>query len=668
MTEALTLGPSALAQVRQHLGRFALEGVETPGGHGLVSLDGTGANPVLTLMTVGVDGQVTFTRATIQASRLPQGAAADGRGPIAAAMDCLDAPDTRTAETTFSEGLEWFGLRRGTSGLAKRFAQSFAVTYPAADAAPEAVAEAMDRMARTIAEKAVGDVLDSEAIHALRAIGTFPASAYAFYAVHGDRRVARHQAAAAYPLLAGAMSQKFGLKMAVDSRKPLGEAFEKAFGVDPTGRTRLPKALQKRIQGLEWGDGNVPFEVVADALAGLPPEWFPKSETDWKAFLDVADTLLRYLPPIIGENSASLANGCGGKWAEFRRRVAKSATNTMPPEDLPEIEKERWKPVVDDSKDALSAATLGVIDMVRHFRDLVLLPVSADGAREDIPLSEETKRAAGEVGGRLLCRGKSLPAILDLQRAWHTRAASINESVVAEDVRRERALREERLSQGVLREVPEDGWAPLCNVVVAPNGVTVMPLVSPLELTEEGCHGTNPDGTEGLHHCVGGYVGSCKQQGHHIVSFRDYDEEPFKAKGKQRPPFVRLSTAEFGKLDADSNKVSLRQNRSRHNTAPSHRAQAAYDWFVTEVESGNIPINRAGIMTYMTQRVRPRDDVQDLAGYDRRSQDLVAIALRAWTPLMDKRFRDIDVEGLRSMPELEDLVEAVAPSFRPSPR
>ncbi len=646
------LDATATAAVRRHLGRVLMEPLPPP-ATGLVSLDRTGRNPVLTAMTLDDAGMPAFARRTMPANGVPEDPA-EAMRTVAALVS--EGAFQGTA-LPMSEGLDWFGLRGHGSGVARLFSESFAMAEQGVAVDPALLTTTMDGAVARISA-AVAGALDRDALHALRAIGEFGDQAYAFYAVAGEKRPARHQAAGAYPLLAAAFAGKLGLRMAIDSRRPLAEAMEKAFGNDARGRPRLPRPLQKRLQGVEWQDGGVPFEVIADTLSTLPPDWFPRNEPDWVAFLDLADTVFRRLPPIIGESPSDLAAGCGGKWAEFRRRVAKAAAPTRPPEDIDDVGRAAWRPVVSEDRATLSGVAVGVLDMVRHFRDIVALPVSASGSDMDVPLSEETRRLAYETSGRILCRGKSLPAIIELQRQWHTRSASINVAVRGEDTEAKDRERERKLAAGELRLVPANGWAPLCPVVVAPNGVTVMPLVSPQELVDEGRKGMNPDGSAGLSHCVGGYDDDCRKGTSHIVSFREYDGERF----------TRLSTAEFSKVDPRSNKLRLVQNQCHGNGTPPPRAQQAYNWFVHEVEAGNIAINRDGIMTFLMNHRRQADDITETAGYDRRNARIVDVAVGSWGPLMDKRFRGGDADALHGLPEMEALVEAVAPSFRRAPR
>ena len=648
----MALDPNGAAAVRRHLARVLMEPLPPP-ATGLVSLDRTGRNPVLTAMTVDAEGMPSFARRTMPANALPE----DPSEALRVAGSLVSTGGLDGTDLPTSEGLDWFGLRGRVAGLATRFAESFALAEQDAAVDADFLEGTMDAAVARVTGPAAA-ALDAEALNALRACDAFGIQAYSFYATQGEKRAARLQAAAAYPLLATTFAARIGLRMAIDARRPLAESLEKAFGNDARGRPRLPRPLQKRLQGVDWPDGGVPVDVIADTLSSLPPDWFPKTRPDWDAFLDVADTLFRSLPPIIGEAPAELAAGCGGKWVEFRRRVAKAATSTLPPDGLTDEERAAWRPVVAEDREALAGAAIGVLDMTRHFRDLVVLPVAASGAENDVPLSEETRRVADEAAGRILFRGKSLAGVLELQRQWHTRAASINMAVRGEDTEAKERERERKLVSGEMRMVPEGGWAPLCPVVVAPNGVTIMPLVTKEELQDEGRHGVNADGTTGLYHCVGGYDDKCKVGTSHIVSFRAYDGDGF----------VRLSTAEFAGIHPTSNKLTLKQHqKSGNGTAPSH-SQQAYKWFVGEVEAGNIPINRDGIMTLLMNHRRPSDDVIDLAGYDRRNAATVESAVAAFVPLLDKRLRDADAETLHGMPEMAALVETVAPSFRRAPR
>jgi hypothetical protein len=307
----------------------------------------------------------------------------------------------------------------------------------------------------------------------------------------------------------------------------------------------------------------------------------------------------------------------------------------------------------------MARACHGVLEMVGLFRDVTVLPVAASRSDKDAYLSEETRRFATEAAGRILCSGKSLVAILETQRQWRTQIGPIMAALEIEE-------EEKKEPSGFVKQVAADGWAPLCNVVVAPNGVTVMPLTDPRELKYEGFGYHNgpktaapdPDGNMGLNHCVGGYSETCRR-GNHIVSFRLYD-------GADPAKFTRLSTCEFHPIKADTNQLQKKQHYGVNDSTPNQTSRDAYDWFVHEVEVGNIPINREGVMSYMSGRKRAEDDVQEQAGYDRKNLDLVAAGLRAWQPYLTKKFRGLSVEALRQTPEVDPVAEAISPSYMPT--
>jgi len=621
-----------------HLSRYRLDTLSTEVGDGIALVD-TGGNPaVATVLLFDENG-------------LPFGGRLSGsRDEIQASIAKLAVDEkTKMQESVLlSEMLDFFGFRGATSTFSKDVASSFLVTQEGAGANRKDVEAAATAWLNANGISDVAKRLDEGALDALSCVSKFKRSAYAFYAHSGDLGRIRRQAAASYPLLAGEISSKLLVKMAVDRMQPLQEVLTKAFGVDDVGVPRLSKALLKRLANRKLTDGGLPAQVIINALSEIPSDWFPKDDAEWATFLDLTDTFFRRLGPDLGMGAKEMAHGVGGKWKEFAARLAKSYAWTQPPEDLDEESKALWKPNIDVSRQAMSEATENARDVIQAFRNLVILPLAAN-AGQGIPVfvGPEQLRQASDIAGNILYGGKSLTAVLELQRHWHTQAHNIAAAAGAHDLARPS------------KQVAEDGWPPLTDIVWAPNGVEIYPLTDPRELQDEGAcglHTPGPDrnGIGGLGHCVGGYSTNCRNGTSHIVSFRMPTGDG---------SFERLSTAEFKGFSPDSTNLECAQHRGKRNGAPPKEAEEAYDWFLASVRDWQIPLNYEGVMTYLSGRRRLAEEVEAYSEYDWREDQAVADALEPWRPYLPKRFKDLDLPALQALPELRDLIQALAPSF-----
>lgn len=545
-----------------------------------------------------------------------------------------------------SEVLDFFGARGRPSSFERYFATSFAVRNRDAVAEEDLTSVGAAMLVAGGAQQVLSR-LDAGALKALACIRDFDRAPYAFYALKGPRGEARRQAADVYPLLAGDFTAKPVLKIAIDDRKPLADLIERSYGADETGKPYLGKALLRRLQGNAFPDHGIPVVSLVKALGELPADWFPKSREEWDAFCKLADTGFSYFANEIGERVDRLTAGAGGRWCDLVSRVAKAGASTFPPDHLDEAAKRSWRPKGDETAEGINGLFSFAHDMVSQFRDQVVLPVAALGqGASDLPIGMEARQLAFQAAARLLFAGKSLTAIMEMQRDWHVQVPKILE---ATGHRPERAI-----VRAQEKTVAEGGWAPLCDIWEAPNRVSIVPLTHEDELKAEGSYGPDPDGVPGLHHCVGGYASSCRAGGH-ILSLRFVSADG---------SFQRLSTAEIGKLNEGNDELTTRQHRGKGNGAPPKPAAEAYEWFLGEVRNGRIPLNRAGVMTYLSGKQAITDEISRRAGYDRREEEIVQKVLDSWRPFLPKRLREASAEQVRESAEMGAIVEEVAPAYR----
>lgn len=586
----------------------------------------------------------------------------DPRTDLAAMLDQSVARKGRRVDWTseqLSEGLSFFGL----FGKSDNSAADVCVRAACAHNPKIPVAEMTDAVHARL-KSAIAPVfaaIDTDALHALRASSSFSRSDFAFYA-HGDgsattmeRRQRRLQAAAAYPVLAASMARNLRAKLAIDGAKPLNEELIQAFGQTRTKEPVFSKALLRRLQGLDWPvPPGVSPEWLAERIGEIPADWFPKTPEEWESFLVVARTLGRTLPQRIGIPFGDLVKGCSGKWIDFRRRMAKSCFDSRPPEDLDEEGRRAWlrsPPTPDESFEALHNAAIDLGDMIDHFSRLVVLPAAGLANLESKPFLAETQRsAARHAAAELLFGGKNACAMFEISRHYHTRAEHVLEQ----------ATGHETAHAIEFKQVAEDGWAPLCNQVQAPNGVWIVPLTDPRELADEGrgYAGSSPrnvDGTDGLSHCVGGYSSSCRDSGHHILSFRYIEEDTMK----------RLSTIELDAVTEGDRKFKVCQHRGTRNGKAPDAAAQAWDWFQDAVWNNEIAINYEGIRSYMvTQMKRRDDDVERACGYKWKEEGAFENALRAFDEWLGKGLRQITAADFIALPEIVRVSDEIMPRHR----
>jgi hypothetical protein len=558
------------------------------------------------------------------------------------------------ADKKLSEGLSYFGFfRRDEASTIVDLCMRAQVEH-GRQADDETLTEI--RRAFMKALSPVVAAIDAEALKALRATAGFSRSDFAFYAPgeggadREQRRGQRLQAASAYPMLAAAMARNLRTKLAIDGAKPLVEALIDGFG-GRDGKSAFSKGSLRRLQGLDWPVPNgVTPEWLAEKIGSLPPDWFPKSPEEWDAFLSVARALGRTLPLVSGISFPDLVAGCAGKWIDFRKRLAKAYTDTRPPENLTEDQRRDWlrNPVVpDESFGALQNAVIELEHMIETFARLVVMPAAATIGGDAKPyLGESQRSAARHAAARLLFGGKNAASIFETSRHFATQLEHIQQIAAGEPER------------PAFRQVAEDGWAPLCNSVIAPNGVSIVPLTDPRELADEGrgLGGKSPlneDGSHGLSHCVGGYSESCRKHGHHIMSFRLINPDG---------TFKRLSTIELGPISQGDHDLKVRQHRGRNNNEPPVDARDAWDWFREAVRDARVPLNYEGIRQYLIGIVsRWSDDVERMCGYKWREENAIERSLRAFDPYLGKGLRGLPAERFTELPDVEAVGLEITP-------
>jgi len=318
----------------------------------------------------------------------------------------------------------------------------------------------------------------------------------------------------------------------------------------------------------------------------------------------------------------------------------------------------------DASREAMRTACIGVDDMIGTFAKKVILPLAAlRSGLQDAYLAQVHREEARAAAAKVLCGGMAAATIFESSRWFHSQfeqilAAGADRQTDAERLKRETEARKSRALNALginEAEIPQDGWAPLCAISQAPNGVYIVPLTDPRLLEMEGRFGINDDGTEGLYHCVGGYSEKCRR-GSHILSLRDLTE----GQG-----FVRLSTADIAPIVYGDKHIDIHQHYGKGNGQAPERAVRAMEWFTSAVAFGTVPLNYDGIKQHLGALSIRSDEVAAACGYDWRDEDRIGRAMAPWGKLVGKRYRKMGLEAFGAEPEIAAITNLFNPVFVP---
>lgn len=480
----------------------------------------------------------------------------------------------------------------------------------------------------------VAAAVDQRAIEALRAVSAPSILNLDFYSGDGERADRRRQAANSLPLFAGRMASTLSLKMTVDRSKPLTEALIGAFDGRTSGT--ISKAVIRRLSGVSDKPFMTDLDTVIEFASRVPADWIPASGADWRAFCLIADGVVNQLRLSTAETTKFL-KGCSGKWAEFAVRM----TAPISPEGCQ-----------DDLDRSISVAFRHLSEMLECFSNVVVLPLAVHGAFvSHVTVNVEAKHRAFDVAKKMMFGEKSAPSLVEVARKWHSHRASILDAT---------RLSEQERRQVMLKDVPPNGWPALCDSVVAPNGLTLVPLNTPEQLSWEGdgdkypAKSSDPSGAKGLNHCVGGYANKCHSGNSHIFSIREIDEN-----GTYR----RVSTIEFSRLDPTSNNLHKVQHYGHSDTTPIGKAQDAVDWFMETVALGNVRLNRELIAAFDKTVLDTMDGVERFCGFDWRDADTLATALVPWGPYVDGSYRRLGFEGLLALDDMAVVRDSIPPEL-----
>lgn len=535
--------------------------------------------------------------------------------------------------------------------------------------------------------------LHKDCIKSLSALSDYDWRDIEFYGRSDERGLLRRQAAEIYPLLASffANNSNFDRRI-IQKKKPLNAELAAYFDIKE-------KSL-KRLQRVAWSNNGLRQDEILGALSNIPPDWFPKTEEDWESFCILVKTIGRKVKPYLDSIAAPksrdrdakplfnpydvLFKGSKGQWREFHARCATEYTDDRPPQGLDPEFREKLKSEIDwkalrkagnrsqEELDQQIQRQLGkfqfrddvdrkgvagwmqrktIPDLSEHFMQRaaesteellqflcnhVALPVGAQrvsqiGNMPVPPVHSPQRQKAMDAATRLLIipdpnnpgSGKTAPQIFQAARAFLNDLAGINEKIFGKA----------DTPKITTEDIPEGHWPHLFfGQIDAPiEGYYWEALTSPEELTAEG---------RGLHHCVGGYSGSCRG-GQHILSLR------------RRVPggFERIATLQILEPQEVPAQLTFRQFYADHDTRPSDEAHEMRDWLMQEMNNGGIPLNWPTIKEYQEARGQMmRNLVEKVCGYDWMQVELLNNAMFAIGRMVHK---DI-TKTVRSAPDLAD--------------
>lgn len=486
--------------------------------------------------------------------------------------------------------------------------------------------EAAESLSRTV-DAHIGSLegLDRRGFDALASSPAKRPGAYAFYSGDGERPERRRQAAASYPLLADMIAANLSAKMAVDRSRPLAEVLSAILGGMADGD--VGKAVVKRLAASPPLPDGCELDVVVRFMTLVPADWIPHGGGEWTSFCHAAQALLVDLGAGAAD-VASLVKGCGGKWTDFCARVVRKAGMEEP--DV------HW---------GVRRAMFNAAEMLNSFAEVAVLPMAAHAGRSGhVIMTPEMMMAASRSALAMLASGRTAGEVADLQRRWHQERAAIMNGT--------RLMQEERNAR-IRGGIEEGGWPALSVPVQAPNGLWLVPLTSPRELSDEGAHEQDANGVMGLRHCVGSYAAKAKKCDCHIVSVRKVDD---------RGRYKRITTVEFEALKPGIDRLHARQNLGDGNGKAPAESTDAVNWYIASVASGSVSLNREQIAVFLDAEIVPDDGVERICGYDWRDRNILNAAVGPWGPFVAQAFRK-PLDQILEMDEIAGITRMAAPEI-----
>lgn len=366
----------------------------------------------------------------------------------------------------------------------------------------------------------------------------------------------------------------------------------------------------KPFSGPDWAGGDVPWRSpvknshgdrlplqpatgVLSFLSALPASWCPSDPGQWEAFSRLAPVMIEACGWLWDGRSLNDFLLVGGDWPRYEARLAAA---------------------VPDGQTVAFAVGL-VRDVGRAYAEQVVVPAMRL-SREPLDWfarldHDERFARSGRLAARCLWDDRSLVRILELSRRWHRDREAMAVSVDAFD-------------PDLARRTTWDKVLP----DLAVDGVDVVCLGSARALREEGTSGVNPDGSRGMSHCVGSYVGRCLSGQGRILSLRRPGSSPVE----------RLSTAH---VTSGMGRLRVVEHRACGNASPSDECVSTLSRYLERA-------SRMGVPRFPAHRVPRRDPAVVAAGYDFRAPGRFEAVRDLWAPFLPGTRRGWSAQRYRS--------------------
>ena len=407
----------------------------------------------------------------------------------------------------------------------------------------------------------------------------------------------------------GAMVRAAGLDRMVHPRAAdlMGLAHDAAEVASDTAFAVEIERCGTGLGGTAPDDLSPAMRILRSAGSACPMSRLPDTVGEWRAFMRAVPVVVQAAKAVPAGMTLELYLDAHDGWDAFRRRTLRAATGKAPEalDDGRGAAPRRWRE--NALTDMVADRIHDMDDLARRLAEQVVVPACIlAGARE-------TGEGISLLVARSMAYGTaSLVSALAASREWHLRL--------------DRMLLDIEAADPILGGA--NSWEQgLPDAVVG--GVAVSCIANTHALRDEGRHGANADGSQGLGHCVGTFAPRCIDGRSRILSLRVPGDGP---------P-VRLATAEVSmpceEEAATRWAARILQVRGHGNGDAPPAAAAALDAYLQMLDDGTLvasPVPRA-----------PRDGLEAAvrrAGYDFRHPGAFEAVWAVWKPYVRRRVRN----------------------------
>jgi len=403
----------------------------------------------------------------------------------------------------------------------------------------------------------------------------------------------RHQAAAAYPLLAGMIASDRQMARLVDESKPINERLLEMTGLTKGGLRALSKiqvsgdrtAIAEHGEHLRGEDaigvnrmraitmsGKITLQHCLTALKSLPPEWVPANDKDWCAFVDLMSAT-QGLTDALAIPPSELFIQSKGKWSDYLKTLALNAGFDQAHAE--NVNRHLLATTVLDALQMTSMFTYSLLGST-YIKDIVAHDLTIPAF--DAFYTDKLLRAGVEV----ISQKSDLGNIFKVGRRFISRMQTFLEADPNDNGEGMAALRE------VFRSYDEFSAPRVCQDFVASNGLIVENITTLERMKLESSR-------NGI--CIGEarrpYYKNNSAGKRHYFSVTSPD-------GQQT--FATVETTSIADGDRNLDGLEVIQNRGVHNATPVKPALQAWSEFFQALKSGNIRVNWEEIEDNFTKK------------------------------------------------------------------